>query len=143
MALPTLPFEHADKETKDLAVELIKRVNDSERRIRIIEQRIDRLENAIGSLQDNSLTQVNDLKLALEKISNKLVSISEKLMSIEMEMLRFNKELSKTATKRELKQIETFVELINPVTAKFITKDEVERVLDDRLAKLKKDTKKA
>ncbi len=138
MALPTLPFERDDKESKELTGEVIKRVNDSERRVRIIEQRIDRLENSIGALQDNSLTQINDLKLTLEKITNKLSSINEKLMGIETEILRVSKEISKSATKRELKQIETFMELTNPVTAKFVTRDEMETAFENRLAKFKK-----
>ena len=137
-SLPTLPFERHGEEEGKLTAELVKRLNEDTRRIRIIEQRIDRLENSIDTLQENALTQLNDLKLALEKINNKIVSVSEKLVSIEGEILRLSKEISKTATKRELKQMETFIDLINPITAKFVTKDEIERMIDYRMPKNKK-----
>jgi len=136
--LPSLPFERHDKEERTLTAELVKRINEDTRRIRIIEQRIDRLENSIESIQENTLTQLTDLKLALEKINNKIVSVSEKLVNIEGEILRLGRELSKTATKRELKQMETFIDLISPITAKFTTKDEVENMIENRIPKNKK-----
>ena len=137
MALPTLPFERHDDE-KQVTSEIVKRINEDTRRIRIIEQRVDRLENSIESVQESTLTQLNDLKLSLQKINDKIVSASEKLMSIEGEILRLSKELSKTATKRDLRQMETFVDLINPITAKFATKDEVERMIENRMPRIKK-----
>ena len=137
-SLPTLPFERHDEEQRKLTTELVKRINEDTRRIRIIEQRVDRLENSIESIQESTLTQLNDLKLSLEKISNKIVSVSEKLVNIEGEILRLSKELSKTATKRELKQMETFIDLINPITAKFATKDEVENMIDNKILKNRK-----
>lgn len=129
-SLPTLPFEKHDEDWKKLTGELVKRMNDDTRRIRIMEQRLDRVESSVQSMQENTLNQLNDLKLALERINDKIVSVSEKLMSIEGEILRLNKDVSKTATKRELKQIETFIDLINPITAKFVTKDEVEKMIE-------------
>ena len=137
-SLPSLPFEKHGEDESKLTAELVKRVNEDVRRIRIIEQRIDRLESSIDTLQENALTQLNDLKLALEKINNKIVSVSEKLVNIEGEILRLSKELSKTATKRELKQMETFIDLINPITAKFVTKDEVENMIENQIPKSKK-----
>lgn len=141
MALPDptrlIPFERRDEESAAITSELVKRINEDTRRIRIIEQRIDRVENSINALEDNYLTQFNDLKLSLEKLGNKMVSISEKLVDIESEMLRLNKELAKTATKREIKQMETFIDLINPVTAKFMTRDEMENFVTDLLKRKK------
>ncbi|MBI2547552.1 MAG: hypothetical protein HYW23_03850 [Candidatus Aenigmarchaeota archaeon] len=138
MALPTLPFERHGGNVEELITELVKRLNENTRRIRIIEQRVDRVENSVDALEDNTLTQLNDLKLSLEKISDRIVSLSEKLVSIEGEILRLGKELSKTATKREFKEMETFIDLINPITAKFATKDEVEKMIEDKTAKIKR-----
>ena len=137
-SLPTLPFERHGEEEEKLSAELVKRMNESTRRIRIIEQRVDRVESSIESIQGNTLTQLNDLKFALEKIANRIVTVSEKLINIEGEILRLSKELSKTATKRELKQMEIFIDLINPITAKFATKDEVEKMIDNKLPRVKK-----
>lgn len=140
MAIPDparIFFERHD-DTKALISELIKRVNEDTRRIRIIEQRIDRIESSVSSIQEDSLNQINELKLSLEKMTNKLSSISEKLANIESEILRLSKELSKTATKRELKQMETFIDLINPITAKFVTRDEMEKFVNEKIPKNKK-----
>ncbi|MBI2084107.1 MAG: hypothetical protein HYT70_00630 [Candidatus Aenigmarchaeota archaeon] len=141
MAIPDptriLQFEQHGDITR-LAEELVKRLNENTRRIRIVEQRMDRMDNSINALEDNTLNQLNDLKMFLEKITDRLVSLSEKLVGIESEILRLSKELSKTATKREFKEIETYMELINPVTAKYVTKDEMERYISLKIPKAKK-----
>ncbi len=132
-----LSFERRDDMTA-LASELVKRVNEDTRRIRAIEQRMDRMENSISALQDSTLNHLNELKIFMEKMTDRLVLLSEKLVSIENEILRVNKDLSKTATKREFKEIETYMELINPVTAKYVTKDEMERYVSLKIPKVKK-----
>jgi predicted nucleic acid-binding Zn-ribbon protein len=124
-------------ETRAVINELVRRINEDTRRIRALEQRLSRIDNSIGSLQENALTQLNDLKVRLEKISNGLVGVSEKLNLIENEILRINKELIKTATKTEVKQIESFIDLLNPIKSRFVTRDEAERMLDDKLVKRK------
>jgi hypothetical protein len=44
-----------------------------------------------------------------------------------------NKELSKTALKSDVKKIETFIDVVNPITAKFVTRDELDRLLEERM----------
>ena len=134
MAFP--PQQPQDE--KAIINELIKRINQDSRRIHFIEQKIERIESGMRSLDETVLMQLNDLKLALEKISNKIADVADRLVSMENETARINSRLGKTATKSEVKQLETFIDLINPITSKFITKDELERALDDRLAKMKK-----
>lgn len=124
-------------ETKAIITELVRRMNEDTRRIRALEQRLTRIDNSIDSLEYNTLTQLNDLKIKFEKIGNNLLEVSEKLTSIENEILRINKELEKTATKAEVKQLETFIELFNPVKSRFVTKDEMERMLEEKLVKCK------
>lgn len=115
--------------------ELVKRINEDTRRIRILEQRMDRIENSLSGLEETVLTQMGDLKLSLERISNKIGTVADRLSSIENDILRVNKELGRAATKAEVKQLETFIDLVNPITSRFVTKDELERVLLERLGK--------
>ena len=115
-----------------LSNELIRRINEDTRRIKAIEQEVERLESTSSTLEETLLTQMNDIKITLDKISQKITNVAERLNAIDTEVLRMNKEIGKTATKSEVKQLETFIDLVNPITAKFVTKEELERVLAER-----------
>ncbi len=120
---------------KAVATEIINRMNEDVRRIRLLEEKTGKIETRINDIEKTVLTQLDDLKISLERISNKISSISERLTALENENLRINKELGKCATKVEVKQLETFVDVINPITSKFATKDEIERMVEERIGK--------
>lgn len=119
----------------DIMQELVRRVNEDRRRVRIIERNISRIESSLSSLEDSVLSQMGELKVTLERINSKMSMASEKLSIMENDIARLSKQMGKSATKIELKQIESFIDLVNPVTSKFVTKDELERSLEDRLRK--------
>jgi len=120
-------------EVKLVTSEILRRVNEESRRIRILEQRMDRIYDSANNLQENVISQLNDLKLGIERLSDKILKLSERLTNIESEIDKVNKGLGKAATKAEIKQLETFVNIVNPITSKFITKEELERIMEERI----------
>lgn len=127
-----MAFEKSD-ELKEMLNELVKRMNEDRRRIRLMEQNIDRVENSLGSIEESVLAQMGELKIGLDRINMKITPLAERLNIMETDIVKLSKQLSKSATKIELKQIESFIDLVNPVTSKFVTKDELDRALDERL----------
>lgn len=121
------------KELKDMLSELVRRINEDRRRIRLMEQSIDRLENSLSSIESSVLSQMGDLKISLDRINSKLSLSAERLNLIESDITKLKKQASRGATKIELKQVESFIDLVNPVTSKFVTKDELDRAFDERL----------
>ena len=119
-------------EVKIVTSEILRRVNEESRRVRILEQRMDRIYDSVNSLQENVISQLDDLKLSIERLSDKVLKVSERLNGIENEIEKVNKGLGKAATKAEVKQIETFMNIVNPITSKFVTKEELERLLEER-----------
>ncbi|MBS3054884.1 MAG: hypothetical protein J4452_00120 [Candidatus Aenigmarchaeota archaeon] len=130
-----MAFEKPNTEINAISSELVRRLNENSRRLRIMEQKIDKLESSMDLLEDNTLNQMNDMKIGLERIATKITALGDKLTSIETDMARINKELGRTATKAEVKQLETFIDLVNPITAKFVTKGELERAFEDKLGR--------
>jgi chromosome segregation ATPase len=131
-----LPFEK--QPVADIATmtnEMVRRLNEYSRRIKNIEQRLERMEGRIGTVEETVLNQMNDLKISLDKISSKISGVSERLDTMENEILRINKDLGKAALKADVKKLETFIDIVNPITAKFVTKDELDRAFDERIKK--------
>jgi len=129
-----LPFEKQPvADVTAMTNEMVRRLNEYSRRIKNIEQRLERMESRIGMMEQTSLNQMSDLKISLDKISQKILGVSERLNSIESEILRLNKDLGKVALKADVKKLETFIDIVNPITSKFVTKGELERALEERI----------
>lgn len=118
--------------------EILRRVNEESRRIRLLEQRMDRVDNSVSGMQENVLAQLDDLKLGIERLSDKILKVSERLNGMDVEIDKVNKGLNKTATKSEVKQLETFVDVVNPITSKFVTLEQLERILEEKGVKPKR-----
>lgn len=118
-----------------LATELVKRVNDETRRIRLLEQRLDRVEAELNSLEVTVDSQNKDVKSQIDGLAKGLKSATDRIVLMESAVSRIEKELAKRATKAEFKQIESYMNLMSPITSKFVTKDEMERAIDERTVK--------
>jgi chromosome segregation ATPase len=130
------PFEKQQAaDFSGITSEVTHRLNEYSRRMKTIEQRLDHVEQQMQSIEETALTQMDDIRVNLERIVAKITGIAERLSGIENELLRINKELGKTATKSEVKQFETYIDVMNPIKSKFVTKDELERTLDERIKK--------
>jgi len=126
----------AEKLTESAVLkELIIRANEDTRRIRLLEQRMEKLETSFDRVEENVLVQMKNLEVTIERFSNKLSVLTEKLNGLESEIQRIDKELAKTAKKTDLKQIEGFIDLINPITSSFVTKRELESYVKETLSK--------
>lgn len=119
-------------DVKRALTEMVNRLNEDRRRIRLIEQSIDRVESSINALESSLLSQISDLKITIERMRSELSETSNKMTIMETEVSRVTKAMGKSATKLELKQLESFIDLVNPVTSKFVTKEELERALGER-----------
>lgn len=116
-----------------LATELVKRVNDENRRTRLVEQKLDRVEADLNHVENTVRNQDKEMKEKLDKVAAGLKAINDSLTAIESAIMRMEKEISKRATKAEIRELESYMELISPVTTKFVTKEEMERAIDDKL----------
>jgi len=112
--------------------EIVKMVNTNTRRIRAIEQRLYGSERRIGSLEEKVIDEMDDLRRGFEQISLDIKAVSESLSEIRSEILKLNKNLDKTAKKSEVKELESLIDLYNPIKSKFVTRDEVERLIEEK-----------
>jgi len=115
---------------KVVATELVKRMNEDIRRIRLLEDRIERMENRVERVENTALNQLENLRIKLENIVGRIGKVSERLTAIDNEIVGINKRLGKAASKSEIKSLETFIDVLNPITSRFVTKDELERAVE-------------
>ncbi|RKY23024.1 MAG: hypothetical protein DRP62_06725 [Planctomycetota bacterium] len=111
--------------------EIVRSVNDNTRRIRILEQGLEGVRSRTSALEEKVIDEVENIKKWLDQLSVDVKDVSKKLTEIHSEILKINKELDKTARKTELKEIESLLELYNPIKSQFVTADQVRRMLEE------------
>jgi len=133
-----------EKNTPDdiqtLSVQAATMINTNTRRIRALEQRLDGVELRIGALEEKIIDEIDRLRKSFEQISVDIKAVTDNLSEVRSEILKINKNLDKTAKKAEVKELETLLDIYNPIKSRFTTKDEVTRMIEDRLAEKKQTT---
>lgn len=129
-----MPFEK--KTSADYAItELMRRVNDDTKRLRLLEQRSVAMESRVASLEQTLLEQFKKINQAFDRLSQKIDESNDRISKIEDDTKKLVKQMERVASKTELREIQGFIDLINPVKSNFVTKPEIERMLEEKLGK--------
>ena len=121
------------KEVGVVLSELVRRLNEHGRRLRVMENRNSVIESKLNSVEDAILKMNDDLKERFKEMADISKDFDTKFMKLENDINRANKNMEKMAKKSELKELENMVSLFNPITSKFITKKDLERLLEERM----------
>ncbi len=124
--------KEAPPDVSALSSEIVKMVNTNTRRIRTIEQRLSGTERRISSLEEKIIDEIDNLRRGFEQISMDIKALSGNLSQIRAEILKINKNLDKTAKKAEVKELESLLDLYSPIKSKFVTREEVERLIEEK-----------
>jgi uncharacterized protein (DUF342 family) len=121
----------AERDVQAILTELVRRENESSRRLRALEERSSLTEMRAGTLQDAFLKMSEDKKISSDKLNERLTGIENNMLRLENEMIKINKMLEKMAKKTELKELENMLSFFNPIKTNFVTRDEVQRMMRD------------
>jgi multidrug resistance efflux pump len=75
---------------------------------------------------------MNALKVSFDKLSTDVKELSLEIKNMRANMLKFEQNLENTAKKSELKEIESLLDLYNPIKSRFVTRDELDRILEKK-----------
>jgi len=116
-----------------IAAELINRVNENIRRLRVLENRVKSLDNRINSMEQNSLVQSKNLQKSLSERDSKMGFLEESLRKTEMMIKEIVKQLKFVSTKSDVEELKHLVDIYNPLKSRFITKEEAENLINEKL----------
>ncbi len=108
---------------------------ENKRRLRDIEQRLAAIDNSVKR-QDSSLLELKgkvlELSGNLKSDRTNSEASTKEIQNIINEIVRSIKRL---AEKSEVAALRELIDIYNPVKSKFVTRDEVENMLDERKSK--------
>ena len=87
------------------------------------------------SIEEKVIDEIDSLRKGFDQLSTDMSEISKELTELRGEMLKISKNLDKTAKKSEVKELESLLDIYNPIKANFVTRDEVNRLLQEKIGK--------
>ncbi|MFH1229581.1 MAG: hypothetical protein V1678_04115 [Candidatus Aenigmatarchaeota archaeon] len=121
-----------ERDVQAILTEMVRRENESSRRLRALEERSSLAEMRASTLQDAFLKLTEEKRSFNEKLNERLTSIENSILRIDNDLVKISKNLEKTAKRTELKEIENMLSFFNPMKSNFVTREEVERIIDDK-----------
>ena len=118
-----------ERDVQAILNELVRRANESSRRLRALEERDSLIETRVSTIQDEILKMIEDKRLINEKINEKLTEIETNILRIDNELIRMNKVIDKMAKRTELKELENMIAIFNPMKTNIVTKEDVKRII--------------
>lgn len=113
--------------------ELVRRANETNRRMRSIEQRIEAMEIKQTSQDQSMLERTQKLNGKLKEIEVTVESLKDEMLRFKNNLDKINKQMPDLARKRDIKEIERMFELLNPIRREFLTRDELEEELKSKV----------
>jgi len=120
-----------DKGTK-VMTNIINRVNENIRRLRIMEQKMEAIDARIDSAEQNIMGQTKNFQKSLEERDMKMTEVDERLMGLETTTKEILKQLRMVATKSKVEELKELIEIYNPLKSSFVTKEELENAMKGR-----------
>lgn len=124
-------FDKKPANVQTVIAELIRRFNDNSKRLRLVEQKILSLGSTLSNIDQNVVEQLKQAKMSADKLNAKIDELGNRMGKIEDDTRKLTKQMERAATKTELREIQGFIDLINPMKSQFVTISEVRRMFEE------------
>ena len=104
-----------------------------------MEEVVRSLRERTKSLEDQILEQK---RITLERglrLDQEMERLRDNMANLKVDVNSQSSRMRKLVSKREIKEIESYMELVNPLNSAYMTRNEVIRLMDERLEKLQKE----
>jgi hypothetical protein len=125
-----------DEEQKRIMVDIINRVNENVRRLRVIEQRIQAIDTRINSLEQNVVSYNKNIQKSLSDRDSKISNLENRIVKMETTSKEILKQLKLVATKTNVEEIKELISIYDPLRSNFVTKEEMETFVKEKVSKV-------
>ncbi len=108
-------------------------ISDLNSRVRTLENRYELLAERLLIINQNMIESHKKLSEEFTKINKELQNLKTVLTTFKETIKKLVQEISDFATKQDLKVLEKYINLWNPLN--FVTSEEIEKIIDEKLKK--------
>jgi hypothetical protein len=132
-------FEKQSKRTVRAVInEIVDRTNTNTQRLRIVEQDSRSQKSRLNSAEQNLLSQKKTIGSSIADFEKKLENMDERLIAMESEIKEIVNEIKKLASLPKVRELETMIEIFNPMKSQFVTREEVEKLMEKKMKQTNK-----
>jgi predicted nucleic acid-binding Zn-ribbon protein len=106
-------------------------LNELNRRVRMMEIKIDKMEEMFLSIEKTVKQLETDLKILKDIVDKKIIDIKNDISSINEKIETINKKTEQFASKVELQKIKMFLDIVNPLTTSYVSREELEARIEE------------
>jgi Na+/phosphate symporter len=118
-----------DRRTELILQEIVRRINRTDDRLRLLEQRVKTLDSNLSGIEETTIKQNKEIKDKLITLETNLKIISDRIEKLENITEKITNSMKDFAKKNDLKEIEEMFSLLNPIKNEFVTKKELIEML--------------
>lgn len=112
--------------------EVVRRVKDVNRRIRDLEEKVRNLNARVNTVEDTLLERTKKLNSELGDLTNDIETVQDRVANLEVDIKNIQRNQRKMVTRREISEIENYIDLMEPVSSAFVTENEVEEMMNEK-----------
>jgi predicted nucleic acid-binding Zn-ribbon protein len=114
-------------QTLSFSIEL----NELNRRVRMMEIKIEKMEEMFLSIEKTVKQLETDLKILKDIMDKKIIDIKNDISSVNEKVETLNKKTDQFVSKVELQKIKMFLDIVNPLTTSYVSKEELEARIEE------------
>ncbi len=122
-------FDREQDKSKKLDSFFMRRMTENDRRIRLIEEKVDNMHQKIKIIEDSVLRHNKESTFQLSKSSDNVDNLNNKISEIDSSIKMILMEVKRSAKKTELMEMKKFFDLLSPIKNQFITREEVKKII--------------
>ncbi|MCK5321801.1 MAG: hypothetical protein KAJ47_00900 [Candidatus Aenigmarchaeota archaeon] len=127
--------KHKEGDTPNTMLnEMSRRLNDNTRRIRVLEEKQDNIEDRLNVVEKRLMEDIQNVNKDLGAIQQDTKTLGDRLTNGEVDIKKLNIHIKKMISRKELAELREYIELITPLTSKFITRKEVEELIREHVS---------
>jgi len=111
-----------------------------EKRIKYIESRVDLLSQLVGNVEHNVIEEAKKFDEKIQFINNEISKLKKEINDLKIKINALLDQLSLFATSERVSVIEKYIDLLDPF--EFVTRKELERILDKKVREILKNIEK-
>ncbi|UCD06920.1 MAG: hypothetical protein JSW41_03735 [Candidatus Aenigmatarchaeota archaeon] len=112
--------------------ELVDRTNSNTQRLRVLEQRSEVLSSRANTIEQEILNLNRHIQRVMLSIDTKTKKIEDRVRKSEGILKEVVKQMKKLATTSKISELEQLIEIYNPIKSQFMTREEVERIIEEK-----------
>lgn len=121
------------EEAGSILNEVSNRLNDNTRRIRVLEERLRNLDTRVNTAEQTEILDKNQVVKDIQGIQDELRIVRDRIANMDVDLQAIHREMKKAVAHSELKEMQNYIDLMNPILTKFVTKKELEEMIEERL----------